>query len=146
MVKNQIKKDRKYMIYTNEYHFIIITIEQIIKNKDKKFIMFIERDLKEYVYKVVKNLEIENKEKEKIMDIFSYRSIEANLKKLTNERNSEIRIFIQGNNKYIEEINKVLDKKEYGELKIDIIDCYNFAENLNMKNLDRYKGKIITDI
>ncbi len=128
--------------YVSSMHLITMILPYIKNqtNKDVKFETVLEYNLKENVSNVLSNLVINDKEKQKILDINwncnkipKYSNIEKNLKNIL-ENNTEVNILINGSRKYIEEANKVLDKflnKNRNKLEgnsITIIDCYEVTE------------------
>lgn len=137
---NNIK--RACGFYVSGVHLVTMVLPYIKKQiKDKiKIETFFEYNLKENSDIVLENLIINNKEKEKILNINwknskikKYSNIEKRIKNVL-EKNKELNILISGSEKYINEINKMLDKffnKYYNKLNhkyITIINCYEVTE------------------
>lgn len=128
--------------YVSSMHLITMILPYIKNkiNESVKIETVLEYNLKENVSNVLSNLVINNKEKEKILNINwnsnkiqKYSNIERKLKDLLTNSN-EINILISGTRKYIEEANKIVEKfinKNINKIngkKITIIDCYEVTE------------------
>ena len=128
--------------YVSNIHLTTMVLPYI-KNQiemDEKFETILEYNLKEYIDKILSNLIINEKEKQKILDINwnnnkiqKYSNIENKLNNILN-KNIKVNILISGSRKYIEEANKLIDKylnkniSKIGKTKITIIDCYEVSE------------------
>jgi hypothetical protein len=126
--------------YVSSMHLVTMILPFIKNesNRNVKFETVLEYNLKGSIKNVLSNLIINDKEKEKILNINwnsnriqKYSNIEKNLKKIL-ENNKEIDILINGSRKYIEEvnilINKFLNKNKINKNKITIINCYEVRE------------------
>ena len=124
--------------YISSVHMVTMMLpylKEMIKN-EIKFETFFEYDLSENINKVLSNLTVNNNDKNKILDINwkdsklkKYTDIEKELKDIL-KNNKNVNILISGSNKYIEEINKMLNKffNKYGYNNITIINCYEVSE------------------
>lgn len=109
-------------------------------NKDIKFNTILEYSLTENINEVLSKLIINDKEKEKILElnwkedkIQKYPNIEKDIK-YDLENNKEIILLISGSREYISKANKIIDKileKNNNKLKnkkVTIINCYEVIE------------------
>lgn len=128
--------------YVSGVHLITMILPYIRKQIENKIKIetFFEYNLKENTNTVLKNLIINEENKQKILDINwssskinKYSSIEKKLKKLL-QTEKEINILISGSQKYISETNKTINKfleKNNNKLNhkyITIINCYEVTE------------------
>ncbi len=124
--------------YISSIHLVTMILpylkEQLVK--ETNIVTFFEYNLNENINTVLSNLIINEKEKQDILNINwknskikRYTNIEKNLKYLI-ECKKDINIIISGNQKYISETNKMLDKffKKYNYRKVTIINCYEVTE------------------
>ena len=127
--------------YVSSMHLVTMILPHIKNetNRDVKFETVLEYNLKENVSNVLSNLIINDKQKENILNINwnsnkiqKYSNIEKRLKKIL--ENKETNILISGSRKYIEEVNKIIEKflnknsSKLNKKKITIIDCYEVRE------------------
>ena len=128
--------------YVSGVHLITMILPYIRKQiKDKiKTETFFEYNLKENTNTVLKNLIINEEDKEEIININwkssklqKYSSIEKKLKNIINNE-KEINILISGSQKYINEVNRMLNKfleknaNKVSHKYITIINCYEVTE------------------
>ena len=124
--------------YISSMHLVAMILpylkEQLIKGVNIETLF--EYNLNENISTILSNLIIDEKEKQKILNINwndtrikKYADIEKKLKYLVENR-KEIDIIISGNQKYINETNKMLNKffKKYNYENINIINCYEVTE------------------
>lgn len=128
--------------YISRTHLVTMILPYL-KNKLGKNIKFntiLEYSLIENVNDILSKLIINDKEKEKILDlnwkdskIQKYSDIEKNIK-YDLENNKEIILLISGSKEYISTTNKIIDKildKNNSKLKnktVTIINCYEVVE------------------
>lgn len=128
--------------YVSGIHLVTMILPYL-KNKIRenvKIETILEYSLKKEVNNVMDNLTIKEKEKEKILNIDwnsskiqKYSNVEKKLSS-TLEDNNIINILISGTKKYIEEINKIIDKfinkniNKIRKKKISVINCYEMTE------------------
>jgi len=123
--------------YANEWHLSVMLLpyvnEQI--NKDVKITTILKDEAEENINILVKKLNLKNAQK--ILDlnwkknnINKFETIEKELNDLLN--NNDVTIIINGDEKYIENANKLLNKYLLKNNKnnkiIKIIDCYDIAK------------------
>ena len=128
--------------YVSGIHLITMILPYMKKQiKDRiKIETFFEYNLRENTNTVLDKLIIKEEDKQKILDINwksskiqKYSSIEKKLKNVINSE-KEINILISGRQKYINEINKMINKfleKNNNKLNhkyITIINCYEVTE------------------
>ena len=136
--------------YASDYHMEMIMLPYINENfKNKKNVyVFTQNNLEETIKHLVKNVNINNYIKEKVLNINWKNEDESKYKTLIEDKSESI-IFVKGNENYIEKINKNLNQiKNYKN--IEIIDCYSLEEvgikteeiRQNYKNVLMTNGKI----
>lgn len=128
--------------YVSSMHLVTMMLPYI---KDKinhkiKIETFFEYSLNNNINNMLNNLIIKKEDKEKILNINwknsklkKYSNIEKNLKNII-ENNEEINLLISGSEKYINEINNMLNlffekyTAKINNKKITIINCYEVTE------------------
>ena len=116
-----IEKKKICSFFVSEYHLLTILLPYINEkmSENKKVELILENDMTEKVKQYLK----------KVKDFEYYKYLKFSWKKSKKEdiagKDAEI-VIIVGTEKYINEINESIDKKEKIE---EIIDCYNI-ENL----------------
>ena len=136
------RKEKICGFYVSSVHLITMILPYIKKQikKDVKIETILEYNLQDIVNNFLNNLIINDKEKNDILSINwsnnkiqKYLSIEKKLKNII-ENNKEIILLVSGSKKYIEDMNKMIDKfinrniNKINEKKITIIDCYEVTE------------------
>ncbi len=128
--------------YVSSMHLITMILP-FIKNQiseGAKVETVLEYNLKENVSNILDNLIINEKEKEEISNINwsnnkipKYSDFEGNMKNIL-EENNKIIILVNGNRKYIDEVNKLINKfikkniNKISKKEITIINCYEVSE------------------
>ena len=133
--------------YTSDYHLEMIMLPYINKNlkNNKDVYVFTQDNLDESINHLVKNVNIEDNIKKKILNINWKNENEDKYNSLI-ENNNESIIFVKGNENYIKKVNKNLNQiKNYRN--IEIIDCYSLDEvgdkvNIITKN---YENILMTE-
>lgn len=135
--------------YVSSMHLVTMILPNIREeiNEGTKIETFFEYNLNENINKILSNLIINNEEKQKILNINwknkkikKYSDLEKNIKNII-EKNEKINLIISGSEKYIIEVNKILDKifNKYKNRKysnITIINCYEVsAFNDNIREI-----------
>ena len=128
--------------YVSSMHLVTMMLPYI---KDKinhniKIETFFEYNLNNNINNMLNNLIINKEDKEKILNINwknsrlkKYSNIEKNLKNII-ENNEEINLLISGSEKYINQVNNILNvffEKYIAKInnkKITIINCYEVTE------------------
>lgn len=137
---NNVKKACGF--YVSSMHLITMILPFIKNqiNKGAKVETVLEYNLKENVSNILSNLIIDEKEKEKIANINwsnnkipKYSNFEKKIKNNL-ENNNELIILVSGNRKYIDEVNKIINKfidkniNKIAKKEIIIINCYEVSE------------------
>ncbi len=136
--------------YASDYHMEMIMLPYINENlkNNKNVYVFTQNNLEETINHLVKNVNIDKDIKDKVLDINWKNEDESKYKTLVEDKSKSI-IFVKGNEKYIEKVNKNLNQiKSYKN--IEIIDCYSLEEvgsktqeiRQNYKNVLMTNGKI----
>lgn len=122
-----IEKKKSCSFFVSEYHLLTILLpyinEKMSENKSVELIL--EKDMTEKVKQYLKKVkEYEN---------LKFLKLGWNKKKKENicDKTAEIVVII-GNEKYINEVNEILDKKENIE---EIINCYNIETLANLNKI-----------
>ena len=132
MNSNQKTKEKLCTFFTSDYHFEMISLPYIDKNieENKKVFILTENNLENTVNKLISNINLKEEKKNKILNLDWNNDNNNKLEEINkNIKNKEdVIIFIKGKEKYIENINKNLEKYLTKDNKIKIIDCYDFTE------------------
>lgn len=128
--------------YVSSMHLVTMILPYL-KDKIKhevKIETFFEYNLNNNITNILNNLIINKEDKQKILNINwknsrlkKYSNIERNLKSII-ENNEEINLIISGSEKYIKEINNILNvffEKYIAKItnkKITVINCYEVTE------------------
>lgn len=135
--------------YVSSVHLVTMILPYIREeiNANTKVETFFEYNLNENINKILSNLIINSKDKEKIFDINwkntkikKYSILEKNIKREI-EKNKKINLIISGSEKYIIRVNCILDKilskcENKISNNITIINCYEVtAFNDNIKEI-----------
>ena len=141
------------MIYASDYHFEMIGLLNIRKElkENKTVIILTQNDLEKTVKTVLSRITMNEEEKEKIQKINWTQETETKYKEIKNsiEQNQEISIYIKGEEKFIEDQNKELNKlleTENNSNNISIVDCYDFFEISEKNNeiIKKYDEVLVT--
>lgn len=131
MVKENKSKEKLCLFFASDYHFEMITLPYINENlkRNKKVIMITENDLDRTVDKLLSNINLTKKEKDRITKI-DWKNNDANkfreIKNANKERKETI-IFVKGRENYINNINRNIDNWiNVDDMKV--IDCYDINE------------------
>ena len=132
MNKNQKTKDKICSFYTSDYHFEMISLPYINKKieENKEVIILTENNLENTINKLVSNINLNKDKKYKILHL-NWKNDDLNKFKLINkniENNKNMVVFIKGNENYIKNINKNIEKWITENTYIQVIDCYNLEE------------------
>lgn len=114
--------------YASDYHMEMIMLPYINENfkKNKNVYIFTQNNLEETINHLVKNVNINQNIKDKVLNI-NWKNEDENKYKTLIEDKNEVVIFVKGNENYIEKVNKNLNQiKSYKN--IEIIDCYSLEE------------------
>lgn len=132
MNKNQETKEKICTFYTSDYHFEMISLPYINKKieENKKVVILTENNLEKTLNKLISNINLNEEKKYKILNI-NWKNDDLNKFKIINEnikKQKEMIIFVKGNENYIKNINKNLEKWTEKNSNIKVVDCYNLEE------------------
>ena len=132
MNKNQDTKEKSCVFYVSNYHFEMISLPYISKKleENKKILILTQENLEETINKLISKINFKEQKKNKILEINWKNNNDEKIEELKEEINNkkEIEIFIKGNEEYIKNTNKNIDKIINNYKNIKIIDCYNIEE------------------
>ena len=132
MNKNQKTKEKICTFYTSDYHFEMISLPYIKQKieENKKVVILTEINLEKTGNKLISNINLNEEKKYKILNI-NWKNDDLNKFKIINEnikKQKEMIIFVKGNENYIKNINKNLEKWTEKNSNIKVVDCYNLEE------------------
>ncbi len=139
------KINKMCSFYVNEWHLTVMMLPYInskMQNNEKVTILS-EENLENNIETILQKLNINNKVKNEIENLY-WKSTPINMvDTMVNEVTSKDNIIIVGNEEYIENANKIIDKKiKTGE--INIIDCYEVMQfNNNIDSILKNHEKVI---
>ncbi|MBR3254990.1 MAG: hypothetical protein IKF97_02000 [Clostridia bacterium] len=122
-----VNKENSCAFYASDYHLEMIILPYINKkfNENKNVYVFTQNDLEDTINTLVEKVNIDNKIKNKVLDINWKNEDENKYNNLINDKNAVV--FIKGNEKYINKVNTNLNQiKEQNNL--EVIDCYYLEE------------------
>lgn len=144
-MKERLLLRKTCSIHANDLHFATVVFPYVSKEVESGATVktILERNEKQYIEKVIKNIGLNSDIKEKIKKIDWEESditkIRKTFKLLEEEikLNKKINIIILGSNIFIQKVNKAFDlwiKNHMGKLEkenneINIINCFSFEEN-----------------
>lgn len=150
-MKERLLLRKTCSIHANDLHFATVVFPYVSKEVESGATVktILERDEKEYIEKVIKNIGLNSEIKEKIKQIDWEESditkIRKTFKMLEEEikTNKKIDIIILGSNIFIQKVNKALDlwvknnmeKLEEKNNEINIINCFAFEENEELEKI-----------
>ncbi len=151
MNKNQDTKEKSCVFYVSNYHFEMISLPYISKKleENKKILILTQENLEETINKLISKINFKEQKKNKILEINWKNNNDEKIEELKEEINNkkEIEIFIKGNEEYIKNTNKNIDKIINNYKNIKIIDCYNIEEiEPKINNIKNSYEKIISTI
>ena len=133
MITKESNSVRKCCLYASDFHLEMILLPYIKEGIDKsKFLIITQNDLSETIKILLDRVNIEKKHKKEILNLnWKKTNIEdlKYVKELIN-KNDDIHIIVNGDYKYINEINDNLILLYSNN--VNIIDCFN----INDKNID----------
>ena len=139
------KINKMCSFYVNEWHLTVMMLPYInskMQNNEKVTILS-EENLENNIETILQKLNINNKVKNEIENLY-WKSTPINMvDTMVNEVTSKDNIIIVGNEEYIENANKIIEKKiKTGE--INIIDCYEVMQfNNNIDSILKNNEKVI---
>lgn len=131
MITKELIKNKSCLFCASDYHLEMILLPYIKQRiNNSKFVVFTQDDLEDTLKKVLNSTNIEDKLKEKIINI-NWKRKESVKDFIKDERNTIV--IINGDYNYIQSINnKILDRN------IEIIDCFHI-DDLNVDVSVLYK-------
>ncbi len=124
MITKELTNNKICLFCASDYHLEMILLPYI-KNKidDSRFVILTQENLEESMKILLKKINIDESIKEKIWNLkWNVKEFDDVKDLLTKEKNNTI--IINGNYKYIKEINRQIKDIE----KINIIDCYHIED------------------
>lgn len=117
--------------YVSDWHLVTMLLPYINKkvNEEAKIATILEKNLKQNIVTLVEKLNLKNKEQILKLNWEKNENIKDKLNQL--KENEEFIILINGNEKFIKEQNKKIEKYFKTHLlknKIKIIDCYEVTQ------------------
>ena len=130
MNKNQKTKEKTCVFYASDYHFEMISLPYINKKleENKKIIVLTENNLEETIKTLVSKMNLKEENKKRLFEIDWKNNDLIKFKKIKDDRENNIIIFIKGNENYIKNINENIAKWIEENDDVKIIDCYNIDE------------------
>ena len=132
MDNNKSTKEKICTFYTSDYHFEMISLPYINKKieENNEVIILTENNLENTIKKLITNINLSEDKKEKILKL-NWKNDDLNKFKIINDnikQQKEMIIFIKGNENYIKNINKNIEKWTEKNLNTKVIDCYDLEE------------------
>lgn len=145
VVENKIEK--LCCFYVSDFHLEMILLPYINKKIEENIIIKTEKDLKDTVEILVSKMNLNEKNKEKILSL-GWNGKEN--KKIEDKSN----VIIIGDKKYIEDVNSQIKQDDIKD--VTVIDCYSFedtkdemddilscySQNLNTSGVENIKKTI----
>ena len=132
-MKNKLETEEKVCaFYASDYHFEMITLPYVYKNieNEKDIVILTENDLKDTVSNLISKMNFKEDRKKDILnldwknnDLSKFRKIKENM-----DNNINTVVLVKGNENYIRNANKNLEKWVEQKNSLEIIDCYNIEE------------------
>ena len=142
MVTKELNTKRYCCFYVSEFHLEMILLPYIRKNiNNSKIIIFTQENLVDTIKILLDRINFTLEEKNKILDLHYWDN--KKIEEILPKKEDEYIFIINGNVKYIEEINKKIES--FDLKKVSIVDCYN-AEKINLKDINKkYDYKLNTE-
>ena len=115
--------------FASDYHFEMITIPYIEKelDKNKKIVILTEEDLTPTVNVLLSRMNLNQKKKDKILNINWNNDNVKKIKEIEKNKNENMVVFIKGKERYINETRNNLNMY-LGNNNLECIDCYDINE------------------
>lgn len=150
-MKEKILLRKTCSIHANDLHFATVVFPYVVKQieEDATVKTILERNEKENIETVIKNVGLNSEVKEKIKkidwqesDIIKIREIFKMLKEEI-KLNKKINIIVLGTNIFIQKVNKAIDlwvknnmeAVTQNEVELNIINCFSFEENKKIDSI-----------
>ena len=115
--------------FASDYHFEMITIPYIEKelDKNKKIVILTEEDLTPTVNVLLSRMNLNQKKKDKILNINWNNDNVKKIKEIEKNKNENMVVFIKGKERYINETRNNLNMYLCNN-NLECIDCYDINE------------------
>lgn len=148
MINENERKEKLCLFFASDYHFEMISMPYISESleKNKKVIVVTENNLDESVQKFLSNVNLEAKQKSKIMSINWKNNDLDKFKEIkdANINENDVVIFVKGRENYIDNINKNIDNW-ISNRDVKVIDCYDINEVYeDVNNIAKKYSKILS--
>ena len=148
MVKENKSIEKLCLFFASDYHFEMISMPYISENlkRNKKIVIITENNLDDSVQKVLSNVNLEEEQKNRIMninwnnnDVDKFREIQN-----ANKENRNLVIFVKGRENYIDNINNNINNWINNQ-EAKVIDCYDINEVYeDVNNIAQRYDKILS--
>ena len=126
MITKEHKIERTCLFCASDYHLEMILLPYIKDRLDKyNFLIFTENNLEESINFLLTKVNLDEKDKEKIINLNWKNTDEIKFKQL--EKNKNLHIIINGCFSYIKYINNRI--KEFRNKELEIVDCYHVGDS-----------------
>lgn len=150
-MKEKILLRKTCSVYANDLHFATVIFPFIAKEIEEGAIIktIFEKNEKENIEKVIKNVGLNSEIKENIKridwNITNINKIKNIFKMLETEikEKGKIDLIVLGRNSFMQKVNKLIDlwiknnieKLEKEKISINVVNCFAFAENKRFDNI-----------
>lgn len=158
-MKEKLLLRKTCSIHVSDLHFATVMFPYIYKEIENGTIVktILERNEKENIEKIMKNVGLNSEIKEKIKQIDWRESDITKIRKVFKlleeeiQNNKKINLIILGNNIFIQKVNKAVDlwfknnieKIENNKTQINIINCFSFEDNVQINKILNYHDYIL---
>ena len=151
-MSTKIPLRKTYSVYASEIHLSTMIFPFVKEEIEKGAIIkpILEKNISTSISKIINNVGINSKLKEKIDEIdweqTNIEKIKKVLKEIEEKLNSKnVHIIILGSNLFIEKVNELVDiwtkvnlsKIELSNNSLNIINCYRFEENDELECIEK---------
>lgn len=132
MITKENNKERMCSFYASEFHLEMIILPYINKEieENKKIIIITEENLEDSIKILVSKINLEESRKRKILDLDWNNDYIEKIEDLKSKNYNEMCIIINGTEKFIEDINYILEETKFKD-KINILNCYKIDDIKN---------------
>ena len=116
------------LLCASDYHLEMILLPYIKERMDSSnIIIFTENNLEESIKVLLTKVNLDENDKEKIKSLNWKKTNDFKFEEINNMKDKNINIIINGNNNYIESVNKKI--KEVLRRDIEIVDCIHVLDS-----------------
>ncbi len=132
MITKENNKERMCSFYASEFHLEMIILPYINKEmeENKKIIIITEENLEDSIKVLVSKINLEESRKRKILSLDWNNNYIEKIEDLKSKNYNEICIIVNGTEKFIEDINYILEETKLKD-KINILNCYKIDDIKN---------------